>query len=277
MSISDKSRKAMEGLGLTGYEIKVYLCLLETGSMTASDISKKSGVPYSKIYEVLNSLEEKGWLESDSSRPQKFFPKSPLTALEAMRMRIESSIRDSRNTIMSELMPIYEKSGVRERPEIWVVMGVYNIAAKIGEIIQTCQHELLIALPQIAEGIARPIQPTLRSLQERGVKINVLASEEANPDTIRAISRVANVRLKNNMFGGGVIGDSKHVMILISEGRSESGNFEPTAIWAEHIGLARFAKDYFHYLWADADNRRGKLSDVNSDTRRKYSNRTSTF
>ena len=275
MSISDKSRKAMEGLGLTGYEIKVYLCLLETGSMTASDISKKSGVPYSKIYEVLNSLEEKGWLESDSSRPQKFFPKSPLTALEAMRMRIESSIRDSRNTIMSELMPIYEKSGVRERPEIWVVMGVYNIAAKIGEIIQTCQHELLIALPQIAEGIARPIQPTLRSLQERGVKINVLASEEANPDTIRAISRVANVRLKNNMFGGGVIGDSKHVMILISEGRSESGSFEPTAIWAEHIGLARFAKDYFHYLWADADNRGGKLSD--SDTRRKYSNRTSIF
>jgi sugar-specific transcriptional regulator TrmB len=267
----------MEGLGLTGYEIKVYLCLLETGSMTASDISKKSGVPYSKIYEVLNSLEEKGWLESDSSRPQKFFPKSPLTALEAMRMRIESSIRDSKNTIMSELMPIYEKSGVRERPEIWVVMGVYNIAAKIGEIIQACQHELLIALPQIAEGIARPIQPTLRSLQEKGVKINVLASEEANPDTIRAISRVANVRLKNNMFGGGVIGDSKHVMILISEGRSESGNFEPTAIWAEHIGLARFAKDYFHYLWADADNRGGKLSDVNSDTRRKYSNRTSIF
>jgi sugar-specific transcriptional regulator TrmB len=275
MSISDKSRKAMEGLGLTGYEIKVYLCLLETGSMTASDISKKSGVPYSKIYEVLNSLEDKGWLESDSSRPQKFFPKSPLTALEAMRMRIESSIRDSKNTIMSELMPIYEKSGVRERPEIWVVMGVYNIAAKIGEIIQACQHELLIALPQIAEGIARPIQPTLRSLQEKGVKINVLASEEANPDTIRAISRVAKVRLKNNMFGGGVIGDSKHVMILISEGRSESGNFEPTAIWAEHIGLARFAKDYFHYLWADADNRGGKLSDVNSDTRRKYSNSTS--
>jgi sugar-specific transcriptional regulator TrmB len=277
MSISDKSRRAMESLGLTSYEIKVYLSLLETGSMTASEISKKSGVPYSKIYEVLNSLEDKGWLESDSSRPQKFFPKSPLTALEAMRMRIESSIRDSKNTIMSELMPIYEKSGVRERPEIWVVMGVYNIAAKIGEIIQTCQHELLIALPHIAEGIAKPIQPTLRSLQEKGVRINVLASEEANPDTIRAISRVAKVRLKNNMFGGGVIGDSKHVMILISEGRSENGTFEPTAIWAEHIGLARFAKDYFHYLWADAHNRGEKLTDINNNNAREYSNGTSIF
>ena len=56
MSISDRSRKAMENLGLTGYEIRVYLSLLDTGSMTAADISKKSGVPYSKIYEVTQQL-----------------------------------------------------------------------------------------------------------------------------------------------------------------------------------------------------------------------------
>lgn len=242
----------MESLGLTSYEMKVYLSLLETGSMTASDISKKSGVPYSKIYEVLNDLEEKGWLESNSSRPQKFFPKSPLTALEAMRMRIENDIRDNENLIVSELMPIYQKSGIREKPEIWVVRGIYNIAAKVSEIIQTCQHELLIALPQVAENIAKPIQPMLRMLHEKGVRITVLASEETTTDTVRAISRIAEVRLKNNMFGGGVIGDSKQVMILLGEGRSDNMNMEPIAIWAEHTGLAGFAKDYFHYLWADA-------------------------
>ena len=255
MSISDKSRKAMESLGLTSYETKVYLSLLETGSMTASNISKKSGVPYSKIYEVLNSLEDKGWLEIDSSRPQKFFPKSPLTALEVMRMRIENDIRDNENLIVGELMPIYQKSGVREKPEIWVVRGIYNIAAKVSEIIQTCQHELLIALPQVAENIAKPVQPMLRMLHERGVRITVLASEETTTDTVRAISRIAEVRLKNNMFGGGVIGDSKQVMILLGEGRNGNMNVEPIAIWAEHTGLAGFAKDYFHYLWADAGNK----------------------
>ena len=57
------------------------------------------------------------------------------------------------------------------------------------------------------------------------------------------------------MFGGGVIGDSRQVMILLGEGRSDIGRFEPIAIWAEHIGLAGFAKDYFHYLWADATSR----------------------
>jgi len=109
MNISDKSRKAMESLGLTGYEIKAYIALAEAGTSTASDLSKKSGVPYSKIYEVLNGLEEKGWSESDSSRPQKFFPRSPRTALEAMRMRIENGIKDNESLIVSELMPVYEK------------------------------------------------------------------------------------------------------------------------------------------------------------------------
>lgn len=252
MSISDRSKKAMEDLGLTGYEIRVYISLLESGAKAASAISKQSGVPYSKIYEVLNTLEEKGWLESDSSRPQQFFPRSPSTALEAMRMRSENNFRDSQATIVNELMPMYTKSGIKERPEIWVVRGIYNIAAKVGEIVQNCQQELLVALPGVAEGIAKQMQPVLRTLHERGVRISVLASDETNPDVVKAISRVADVRLKKVMFGGGVIGDGKHVVILLGESLGERGMVEPIAIWADHAALAGFAKDYFQYLWDDA-------------------------
>jgi HTH-type transcriptional regulator, sugar sensing transcriptional regulator len=251
LSISDRSRKAMENLGLTGYEIRVYLSLLETGAMTAADISKRSGVPYSKIYEVLNTLEEKGWLESDSSRPQKFFPKSPSTALEAMRMRHENNFRDSQSTIVNELMPMYTKSGMKERPEIWVARGIFNIAAKVNEIVQNSQQELLVALPFVAENVAKPIQPILRMLHEKGVRINILASAKTKPDTLKALSRVAEVRLKDGLFGGGVIGDGKHVVILLGEGTGENGSFEPIAIWADHAGLAGFAKGYFQYLWED--------------------------
>jgi sugar-specific transcriptional regulator TrmB len=53
-------------------------------------------------------------------------------------------------------MPVYEKSGIKEKPEIWVVRGFYNIASKVNEIIQNSQRELLIALPQIAQEIAKP-------------------------------------------------------------------------------------------------------------------------
>jgi hypothetical protein len=48
-----------------------------------------------------------------------------------------------------------------------------------------------------------------------------------------------------------VIGDGKHVVILLGEGTGENGSFEPIAIWADHAGLAGFAKGYFQYLWED--------------------------
>jgi HTH-type transcriptional regulator, sugar sensing transcriptional regulator len=252
LSISDKSRKAMEDLGLTSYEIRVYTSLLDSGAMTASDISKKSGVPYSKIYEVLNTLEEKGWLESDSSRPQKFYPKSPSTALEVTRARYDNRFRESQGTIVNELMPLYTKSGIKERPEIWVATGIMNIASKVNEIIQGSQQELLVALPHAAESVARPLQPVLRMLHDRGVKVNILASSKIHPDMIKSLSRVADVRVKDGLFGGGVIGDSKQVVILLSEGGGNGGIIQPVAIWADHAGLAVFAKGYFQYLWEDS-------------------------
>lgn len=250
--LSDKARKAMESMGLTDYEIKVYVSLLNDGTMTAQELSKKSGVPYSKIYEVVGRLEDKGWLESDSSRPTKFYPKSPSTALEAMRMRIESQVKENENILINELASIYEKSGVKEKPEIWVLRGVYNIAAKVKEIIQNCEKELLLALPTVAENITKPLQPTLRASHEKGVKIMVLASESATMDAVKALSRIGEVRLKNSMFGGGVISDGKQVVILLGAEKIGENNYEPLAIWAEHTGLANFAKEYFEYLWKDA-------------------------
>ena len=157
-------------------------------------------------------------------------------------------------------MPMYTKSGMKERPEIWVARGVYNIIAKVNEIIQNVQQELLVALPFVAVDIAKPLQPELRTLHDRGeVKINILASAKISPDTVKTLSRVAEVRLKDGLFGGGIIGDAKHVVILLGEGTGENGSFEPIAIWADHTGLAGFAKGYFQYLWEDARSRRNNL------------------
>jgi sugar-specific transcriptional regulator TrmB len=252
MEISDKAKKSMESLGLTNYEIKVYTSLLFSGATTAAEISKRSGVPYSKIYDVLNNLYVRGWIYSDNLRPQNFFPKSPSTAVEGVMIELENSIRSNKNVIINELMPIYEKTGLKEKPDIWVVSGLYNIGAKVTEIIRSTKEELLIAIPKIPETVIKSMQPLLRELFERGVKIIILASEETGGEILKAMSRVAEIRLKNSMFGGGVIGDSKQVLILLGEGKNDSNNnYDIIAIWAEHTGLASFAKDYFKYLWED--------------------------
>ena len=50
----------LQELGLTQREIRVYLALLELGSTTTGSIIKRSEVPNSKIYEILESLQNKG-------------------------------------------------------------------------------------------------------------------------------------------------------------------------------------------------------------------------
>ena len=252
MSISDKSRKALEKIGLTSYEIRTFSSLLKTGELTASELSQKSGVPYSKIYEVLGTLEEKGWIGSDDSRPTKYFAKSPATGVETTKQKMESDFKDNQNTILNELIPLYEKSGTSERPDIWVLSGTVNIAAKILEMVETCRNEVLIALPEAGEELIKQALPKLRLLHDKGVEITVLTSDKMNKESLKAVSRVATVKVKGGMFGGGIISDKRYVVILLGPEIGTGDAAETVAIWADHAGLAGFARAYFENLLKDS-------------------------
>jgi len=252
MSISDKTRKSLEKIGLTSYEIKTFSALLKTGELTASDLSQKSGVPYSKIYEVLGTLEEKSWIGSDDSRPTKYFAKSPSTGLETTKQKIESDFLQNQNIILNELVPLYEKSGVSEKPDIWVLSGAINITAKILEMVDACRNEVLIALPEAGEELVRQALPKLRSLHDKGVDITILTSDKIDKESVTAIKRVATVKIKKGLFGGGIISDKRYVVILLGPETVGEGSTDIVAIWADHAGLAGFARQYFEYLLKDS-------------------------
>ena len=252
MSISDKTRKSLEKIGLTSYEIKTFSALLKTGELTASDLSQKSGVPYSKIYEVLGTLEEKSWIGSDDSRPTKYFAKSPSTGLDTTKQKMENDFLQNQNIILNELVPLYEKSGISEKPDIWVLSGALNITAKILEMVDTCRNEVMIAIPEAGEELVRQALPKLRSLHDKGVDITILTSDKIGDESVKAIKRVATVKIKKGLFGGGIISDKKYVVILLGPETTGEGSSEIVAIWADHAGLAGFARQYFEYLLKDS-------------------------
>ena len=252
MSVSDKTKKSLENIGLTSYEIRSYTTLLKEREINASEISEKSGVPYSKIYEVLGTLEEKGWIGSDDSRPTKYFAKSPTTALETTKQSAENEFLKNRSVILTELTSLYEKSGTSEKPDIWVISGAMNIVAKIMELVENCRSEVLIAIPQAGEEIVKQALPKLRQLNEKGVKITILTSDKLDKESVKAISRIAKIKIKSGLFGGGIISDKRYVVILMGPEISGSKTTDIVAIWADHAGLAGFAKEYFEYLLKDA-------------------------
>lgn len=247
MPTSEKTRRSLQDLGLTEYEMRGYIALLEHGAMTASRISEHANVPYSKIYEVLGSLEKKGWIETEHGRPSKYYPKPPAEAVATTRMKIEDTFNISESQVLKELQPIYEKKDTHERPDIWIVRGEYNILAKIRETIARTHRELLIASPVLPELVITNLVPILAHLKEQGVSILIMTSKNVNKEGLKSLADIANVRLRDQMFGGGVISDSEEVVLLLGEEEKTS-----LAIWADHIGLAKFAKNYFEYLWRDS-------------------------
>lgn len=67
--------------GLTEYEARVYLELVAAGSLTAKQVSQESGVPYTRIYDVISRLEKKGWIEKEEGRPIRVFATAPNTLI----------------------------------------------------------------------------------------------------------------------------------------------------------------------------------------------------
>jgi HTH-type transcriptional regulator, sugar sensing transcriptional regulator len=252
MSISDKTKKSLEKIGLTSYEIKSFSKLLRSGEITASDLSQKSGVPYSKIYEVLGSLEEKGWIGSDDSRPTKYFAKSPSTGIESTKQKMDNDFLQNQSIILNELVPLYEKSGTSEKPDIWVLSGTMNITTKILELVENCKSEVMITLPEAGIELVKQSLPKLRALHDKGVKITILTSDKIDQESITSIKRVAEIKIKKGLFGGGIISDKRYVVILLGPEVAGENSSEVIAIWADHIGLAGFARQYFEYLLKDS-------------------------
>ena len=71
-------------------------------------------------------------------------------------------------------------------------------------------------------------------------------------ESVTAIKRVADVKIKKGLFGGGIISDKRYVVILLGPEVANENSSEVIAIWADHIGLAGFARQYFEYLLKDS-------------------------
>jgi len=241
--ISQDARRVLRELGLTDYETRAYLALLQGGVLTASQVSENAGVPYSKVYETLTSLERKGWVETEQGRPGRYYPKAPSEALTTARLQLDEKVKAWEQTITSELQPFYERREIREKPDIWILRGEFSTIAKLKDMLEKTKSELMVAAPVFPKALADSAMPILQRLQNTDVKILFMISKQATAWNLKELESFAEVRVREHMFGGGIIVDGKEAILFLGEEK-------PTlVIWSNHVGLVQFAKDYFQYLW----------------------------
>lgn len=74
-------------LGLNSYEEKVYRAVIEAGKGSAATLSRASGVPYGRVYDVLSSLETKGLIKIVPEPTKQYIPANPDTLRQILSQR----------------------------------------------------------------------------------------------------------------------------------------------------------------------------------------------
>lgn len=242
--ISESVRRVLREIGLSSYEVDAYFALLKNGQMTAMEVSRKGNIPYSKIYEVLNSLKERGWIKSTGHRPSRYYPTPPLEALATTKIMLEDRYKNWEQTIASELQPFYEKLELIERPDILILRGQQGIISKLEEILNKASNEIMIAAPEFTKNMISYATFFLETLRKTRAKVKLMVSGKTEEwKALGEFAGVFEVRARDRMFGGGVIVDGKEAILFMGEDKLS------LVIWSNHLGLVQFAKDYFQFLW----------------------------
>ena len=127
----DENISVLKGLGLTMYEAQAYLTLISLISSTASEVAEKSGIPRSKIYDVLKGLTKKNFIDVEDGRPLTYNVKSPVEVLGREKEKIDTKIDDT----ITRLTNIYENGMTQVQAPIWRIYGVEKIINQEVEII----------------------------------------------------------------------------------------------------------------------------------------------
>ncbi|MEE8329316.1 MAG: helix-turn-helix domain-containing protein [Thermodesulfovibrionia bacterium] len=218
-------------IGLSEYEAKAYIALLKENPLSGYEISKNSGIPSSKIYEVIKRLESKHMVQSvQGERSRMFIPISPEELIEGFRAAME----DSLHAVKTELKDF--KAGTAPG-YTWHINDYEGLILKAKRMLDTSRDIILLSIwPEEIKKLTKSISEA----ETRGVKIAIVHYGATNikfgqlyrhpvEDTIYA---------KGDTRGVTLVADSKEVLM----GKIKSNKTE--AIWSMNEGLVLMAEDY---------------------------------
>jgi hypothetical protein len=132
---------------------------------------------------------------------------------------------------------------------MWILRGEFSVMAKLQEMLSIVKSELLIAVPAFAKPFVDASVSTLGQVRTSGVDVKVMVAGDWNE---KELALLGDARLRDTLFGGGVIVDGKEALLFLGEADTKRSYSGLLVIWSNHIGLVKFAREYFQLLWDTA-------------------------
>lgn len=230
-------KKIKDHFDLNIYETKVWLALLSKGIASAGEVAEISGVPRSRTYDVLESLEKGGFAIVKLGKPVKYLGVKPKVVIEKIKNNV---MRDAEERIGSlakikqtdefiKLEELYEGGIIPVKGESISasLKGKSNISNHIREILQNAKNEVIICTT--AEDInskSRLFNQTFDRLNTSKIKIKAaLSGDEKDIDELRKRFKIKFKRI--SIHAKFFIIDRREVLFYVSRNPEE----EETAIW----------------------------------------------
>ena len=244
----DDNIATLKGIGMTMYEAQAYVTLTSLISATADEVSQNSGIPRSKIYDVLKKLNEKQFLEIEDGRPLTYNVKSPVEVLTREKERLNSEIDDT----ITRLTYVYENGMSQVQAPIWRIYGVEKIIAQEIEIIKRAKKSINMRIGFLFEGEGDALIKALKNRTD--LMVNILASPVCyiNNEKVDIINLFKendiNIQKADIPFVKLIISDSKemmHTYTKFSEDKREVIPETAIGIWNKYEDIAKNYDDRF--------------------------------
>jgi len=246
---------ALKNIGLNLYERKIYVALLAKGVATAGEVSEIAKVPRSRSYDVLESLADKGFVVSQSSKPIKYVALAPKDALSRAKdnlkrkhnERVERMDRLVKSAVVTELEAIYKEGFTMIQPFdiAGTLKGRYSINQQMKMLFKRASKYINVITTD--DGLSELYSKhynVLKKASKAGVQVRILAPATDSKPT-DAFSEIAELRKMEKPLGRVFTIDGEHFMIALTD-ENKVHHTQDVAFWA---GSGHVAKDVLEPLF----------------------------
>jgi len=220
------------------YETKVWLALLGKGVASAGEIAEISGVPRSRTYDVLESLEKRGFALMKLGKPVKYIAVKPNIIIEKLKtntlknadekIKTISKLKDT--TEYKELEQLYNVGikPVKQEDISGSVRGKSTIYNHIKELLENAKKEIIIctSTSEILNK-SRFFSLLLDRLKKANIKMKIALSGDERD--VKKINNKFKINAKQiDVDTKFFIADNEQVLFMISKSTMPD---EEIAVW----------------------------------------------
>ncbi|MEM3373759.1 MAG: helix-turn-helix domain-containing protein [Candidatus Woesearchaeota archaeon] len=243
------------------YEVKIWTALLSRGVSTAGELSDIANVPRSRSYDVLESLEKKGFITQKVGKPIKYIALPPQEVVERVKKNVRKEAEESvkrleslKNTdVLTELSNLHTQGVELIEPSELTgsLRGRHNLYNHIEMTLKEAEKEVIIMTTE--EGSMRKIEsmlPLFEELHKRGVKIKIATEyTKQNEKHLKDVSKFAEVRITNTKARF-VLVDNEELIFMITNDKEVHPSYD-IGIWINTPFFANALSELFHLAWKE--------------------------